>query len=100
MDGTKMMIEPQRKAKWSVGETCEDNEASEIRCWKAYAEWIEDAYGECSPEWMDHIVNGTSSTCMLPHGHTGAHEWTPDSEIAVEFVTTTGTKLGSEMQGG
>jgi len=26
------------------------------------------------------------STCMLPDGHDGPHEWTPDDEITVRFA--------------
>jgi hypothetical protein len=36
--------------------------------------------------WEDHRdVHGKGSTCTLPDGHEGAHEFTPDSEIAVGF---------------
>jgi hypothetical protein len=26
-----------------------------------------------------------NATCMLPDGHDGPHEWTPDSDIRVQF---------------
>jgi hypothetical protein len=45
---------------------------TETRCWEDrrsyYVDW-----------------DSPAETCMLPDGHDGPHEWTPDSEIVVQF---------------
>ena len=36
--------------------------------------------------WADHLrADGIPCTCMLPDGHPGDHEWTPDDRITVVF---------------
>ena len=42
-----------------------------VHCWESEREWIEETYG--------------GRTCMLPEGHDGPHEWTPDDEIVLCF---------------
>lgn len=43
------------------------------RCWAD--SWNDELYG---PE--------PRSSCLLDDGHEGDHEWTPDSEIILEFA--------------
>lgn len=49
-------------------------------CWMGYIESLE--FG--SPEWADACPQ-SDATCLLPDGHEGPHEWTPDREIQVRF---------------
>ena len=46
--------------------------------------WAENTFGSLSDEYINTYING-NATCMLPAGHDGPHEWTPDDEIVVAF---------------
>lgn len=35
-------------------------------------------------------IDMAGATCLLPDGHDGAHEFTPDSEITVSFAPQSG----------
>jgi hypothetical protein len=49
-------------------------------------EWLEETYGHRSEEYIDaQCSDDYGGTCMLPEGHRGPHEFTPDSEIVVVF---------------
>ena len=51
-------------------------------CWTDYRETL--PLG--SPEWAAwYSEEAPTATCMLPAGHNGAHEWTPDADIAIQF---------------
>lgn len=52
-----------------------------LHCWKDKTEWAEEKFGWGSPEHME-----TDATCFLEDGHSGEHEWTPDSEITIRFT--------------
>lgn len=52
-------------------------------CWMGYQEWLEETTGKPWYELPD-VEEGTrSATCLLPDGHKGPHEWTPDDEIII-----------------
>lgn len=51
-----------------------------VHCWAGYLESLE--FG--SEEWVEAFDKG-DATCLLPDGHEGPHEWTPDSDIMVRF---------------
>lgn len=51
-------------------------------CLADYGEWIEEAYGCLSDEYLDRAVR---ARCMRPAGHYDPHEWTPIVQIAVTF---------------
>jgi len=53
---------------------------STIHCWADKASQYEIG----TEEWVDAVVN--SATCLLPDGHDGPHEWTPDEEFEIEFA--------------
>jgi hypothetical protein len=57
-----------------------------LHCWKDRQAHIEETYGFHSDEhiatYLDDFVDGT---CMLPTGHEGPHEFTPDDQIGVTF---------------
>ena len=59
-------------------------------CWADKLEWITDTYGDLSPEYCEHQVNGANATCLLPDGHDGSHVWTPDDDIVVTFTEAKG----------
>jgi hypothetical protein len=55
-------------------------------CWTSKREWCEQTYGHASTEYLDtYDIPGGDATCLLPAGHDGPHEWTPDGGIVVEF---------------
>ena len=56
-----------------------------VHCWKDYRDWVKETYGLLSGEYIDSF-NEWPATCMLPAGHAGPHEWTPDSETAIKFL--------------
>lgn len=55
-------------------------------CWKGRSCHIREGYGWGSDEhiatYLDDFIDGT---CMLPAGHEGPHEFTPDDQIEVTF---------------
>ncbi len=51
-----------------------------LHCWHGNTEDLE--FG--SDEWAEAFVQGRA-TCLLPAGHDGPHEYTPDSEIVVDL---------------
>jgi len=61
-------------------------------CWKGKREWIEETQGVGSPEWCAIVGDYYSdepyhdATCLLPAGHDGPHDFTPDEEIMVSFA--------------
>jgi hypothetical protein len=68
------------------------NDAERIlHCWQDKREWMARTHGEHSDEAIDTYMNG-NGTCLLPAGHEGPHEWTPDDQIVVTFAPTTGTE--------
>ena len=55
-----------------------------VHCWKDQGEHVEetegfDAYIEFA------YVQDKHGACMLPRGHVGPHEFTPDDQIGVSF---------------
>jgi len=54
------------------------------RCWTDYLDWCEKTYGPNSEQEAETYFTG-NKTCLLPQGHEGPHEWTPDEEILVAF---------------
>ena len=55
-----------------------------IHCWEDETQYIVKKHGLDSKEYVDSILRG-GGTCMLPDGHTGGHEFTPDGEITILF---------------
>jgi hypothetical protein len=55
-----------------------------VHCWKDEREHIEETYGIGSAEWCASF-DGPGGTCMLPDGHDGPHQFTPDDAIVVEI---------------
>lgn len=58
-------------------------------CWADRYEVESESLEWGSPEWAElwietHEGNG-GATCLLPGGHDGPHEWTPDSAIVIQF---------------
>ena len=56
-----------------------------LHCWKGKVQHMEEEYGFGSTEWAEAVCEG-DGTCMLPAGHDGPHEWTPDDQIIVSFT--------------
>jgi hypothetical protein len=56
-------------------------------CWTGKSEWIKETYGMESEEYCAYQATREEygHTCMLPAGHDGPHEFTPDIQIVVEF---------------
>lgn len=54
-------------------------------CWEDYKSFVSDQFGIGSREWCEAHQKG-DATCLLPEGHEGPHEWTPDDQITVHFV--------------
>lgn len=50
-----------------------------VHCWADRAECAE----YLSEEWA--LASVDSATCLLPAGHDGPHEWTPDEHITITF---------------
>lgn len=61
-------------------------------CWKSNVEWAEETYGYCSDEHADAMNN--TSTCLLPDGHDGPHEFVPDDEIGISFAGAGSEEVG------
>lgn len=57
---------------------------SEKHCWADQAEFVAATEGGDSLAWLE--AWRRNGTCLLPRGHDGPHEWTPDGEIVAEFV--------------
>jgi hypothetical protein len=53
-------------------------------CWMSNTEHAKLTHGIASDEWAEAFNN--PSTCMLPDGHAGPHQWTPDGEIEITFL--------------
>lgn len=72
-------------------------------CWKGYAEWVCEHYGVKhwweAPDEAKALIIGdgdlntgfNDATCLLPDGHEGPHEWTPDNEIIIRFPAEAST---------
>lgn len=56
---------------------------TELHCWTGKTEYMEEKFGYGSEEWAEAFNN--NGTCMLPDGHEGEHEFTPDNQILVTF---------------
>lgn len=61
-------------------------------CWTGRNE-VETAIPDCThgghDDWdqaMECAYGREQATCLLEDGHSGPHEWTPDSEIVVSFA--------------
>lgn len=52
-----------------------------VHCWQDEGEY----HGFGSVEWAASLHRG-GGTCMLPDGHKGPHEFTPDQEITISFA--------------
>lgn len=52
-----------------------------LHCWAGNMDDLE--FG--SEEWAE-AMGKPSGTCMLESGHSGPHDFTPDSDIEVEFL--------------
>lgn len=55
-----------------------------LHCWQSRNDWLEkhdfDTYA------AEFFENKPDCCCMLPDGHDGPHEWTPNDEIVVSFA--------------
>lgn len=61
-----------------------------VHCWTGKRDAIEAAHPndyQMRDDWAA-TWNGDDGTCMLLSGHEGDHEFTPDSQIGVQFVPT------------
>ena len=56
-----------------------------VHCWEGKGEWIEERFGFRSQEYLEYLADEDRCTCMLPRGHDGPHEWTPDKNIVIRF---------------
>ncbi|MBM4321578.1 MAG: hypothetical protein FJ125_16955 [Deltaproteobacteria bacterium] len=55
----------------------------QLHCWQDRLDWVWQQGAKLgSPEYLDALEH--PATCMLPAGHEGPHEWTPDEEIVIE----------------
>lgn len=69
-----------------------------MHCWTGNDEAAEQEHGFGSPEWAEAYQE--PATCMLPHGHEGPHEFTPDDRIGVTFADDNQTQdAGWRSQG-
>ncbi len=57
-------------------------------CWKDSLEAVEDRHGYASPEWFA-AEAAQRGSCMLLAGHEGPHEFTPDTDIFIDFLPPT-----------
>jgi hypothetical protein len=55
----------------------------ELHCWKSNVEHAAELWGKGGMHWRDALEH--PATCMLPDGHSGPHQWTPDGEIEIAF---------------
>lgn len=53
-------------------------------CWMGRLEHAEETYGPSSDEALRAFDE--PGTCMLPDGHAGPHEFTPDDQITITFA--------------
>jgi hypothetical protein len=51
-------------------------------CWHGHRDDLEPGTREYERSWA---MYPDGATCMLPNGHAGPHEYTPDDEITVSF---------------
>lgn len=56
-----------------------------MHCWKDRAEYMEEYFGNGSPEHLSAMYFELSATCMLEDEHDGPHEWTLDSDVLITF---------------
>lgn len=56
-------------------------------CWKDLGEHLEETNVDAYHEWYGsrYPDSPLGATCMLPDGHVGPHEFTPDNQIGVTF---------------
>ncbi len=55
---------------------------NDLLCWHGLTDNME----ICSPEWdAAHERYPHGATCLLPDGHEGPHEYTPDNKIMLTF---------------
>jgi hypothetical protein len=54
-------------------------------CFISKWDWAEATYGPDSPEYLAVTEEDCPSTCVLPKGHDGPHEWTRDDEVVFTF---------------
>ncbi len=60
-----------------------------IHCWKDGPPYTSICpHGGCADCDFDLGVHIVGSSCLLLDGHGGDHDFTPDDEITVKFVTT------------
>lgn len=52
-----------------------------LHCWADWRSTLEVGSEAWNQSWA-----GPNKTCLLPAGHAGPHEWTPDDEIRVRFT--------------
>ena len=57
-----------------------------LHCWTDEREHAEEVHGRLSPQWAEVWFRDVSGTCMLPQGHDGPHQFTPDDQIGVTFA--------------
>lgn len=61
-----------------------------LHCWMGKRDYAIDVHGWGSPEhlatYSDNDEEDNDGTCMLPDGHDGEHEFTPDNEIGISFA--------------
>lgn len=59
-----------------------------LHCWagKLDTDDLEIGSDEWVNRWVRKEEGEDTCTCMLPQGHDGPHEWTPDSEITITFT--------------
>lgn len=55
-----------------------------IPCMRSELDFVEQAFGWRSRQFMAVLNRGCGGTCMLPDGHKGPHLFTPDRNLAAE----------------
>lgn len=57
-----------------------------LHCWTCRREWLEARYGFHSEQHLEtYSQDFIDGTCMLPAGHAGPHDFTPDHAIRITF---------------
>ena len=65
-----------------------------VHCWADKGEFIEERFGFYSSECFNYLVEDDRCSCLLPDGHDGPHEWTPDKDIVITFKESTASAGG------
>jgi hypothetical protein len=68
---------------------------AELHCWASRNDTWDLGFGskEYIDAWVEREFDSNSATCLLPAGHAGAHEWTPDGDFVIEFADPVGAQV-------